>query len=147
MEKLSRTLRALARADTLIATIWLTVAAKRGGLIWLAALIATLGFGMLNAAGYFAIEPRLGSLWAATCVAAADFLIAAGLLVVSSFVRPKRDLDLALELRDNAIEQLAAIAANPVDLAGRALLVPLTAVVSRYLRTAAGGAPKGPGEK
>jgi hypothetical protein len=59
-------------------------------------------------------------------------------------VRPRRDLDLALELRDNAIEQLAAISANPIDLAGRALLAPLTGVVTRYLRSAAAGAPKAP---
>ena len=144
MEKLSRTLRALARADTLIATIWLNVAAKRVALIGLAALIATLGFGMLDAAGYFALEPHVGSLGAAIAVAVVDFLIAAILLIASSFVRPKRDLDLALELRDNAVEQLAAIAANPVDLAGRALLAPLTGVVTRYLRSAAGGAPKAP---
>jgi len=144
MDKLSRTLRALGRADTLIATIWLTVAAKRGGLIWLAALIATLGLGMLDAAGYFALEPHVGSLWAAILVAVVDFLIAAILLAASSFVRPKRDLELALELRDTAIEQLAAIAANPVDLAGRALLAPLTGVVSRYVRSAVGGAPKEP---
>ena len=144
MEKLSRILRALARADTLIATIWLTVAAKRGGLIGLAALIATLGFGMLNAAGYFALDPRIGSLWAALSIAAVDFVVAAIVLAASSFVRPRRDLDLALELRDNAVEQLAAIAANPLDLAGRALLAPLTGVVSRYLRSAAAGVPKEP---
>ena len=144
MDKLSRTLRALGRADTLIATIWLTVAAKRGALIGLAALVATLGLGMLDAAGYFALEPRLGSLGAAISVAAADFVIAAVLLAASFFVRPRRDLDLALELRDNAIEQLAAISANPIDLAGRALLAPLTGVVTRYLRSAAAGAPKAP---
>ena len=142
MEKLSRGLRALARADTLIATIWLAVAAKRGALLALAALVAALGFGMLDAAGYFALEPRVGSLWAAASVAGADFLIAAMLLLAASYVRPGRDLDLALELRDNAIEHLAAIAANPVDLAGRALLTPLTAVVLRHLRSAIGRGPK-----
>ncbi len=147
MEKLNRALRALARADTLIATIWLTVAAKRGALLALAALIAALGFGMLDAAGYFALEPRIGSLWAAAAVAGADFLIAAILLLAASFVRPGRDLELALELRDNAIEQFAAIAANPVDLAGRALLAPLTGMVLRSLRSTVARAPKEPKEK
>ncbi len=144
MEKLTRSLRALARADALIATIWLTVAAKRGALLGLAALVAALGFGMLDAAGYFALEPPIGPLWAAMSVAGADFLIAVILLVAASTVRPGRDLDLALELRDNAFEQIAASAANPVDLAGRALLGPLTGIVSRYLRSAIGGAPKEP---
>jgi hypothetical protein len=147
MEKLTRSLRALARADTLIATIWLAVAAKRGALSALAALIAALGFGMLNAAGYFALEPHVGALWAAMSVAVADFLIAAILLVAASAVRPGRDLDLALELRDNAYEQIAASAVNPMDLAGRTLLGPLTGIVSRYLRSAVGGAPKSPKEK
>ncbi len=147
MEKLSRGLKALARADTLIVTIWLAVAAKRGVLVALAALIAALGCGMLDAAGYLALEPRLGALGAAACVAVADFLIAAILLFAAFAVRPGRDLELALELRDNAVEQLAAMAANPVDLAGRAMLGPLTGLILRSLRSAVGRAPKEPKEK
>jgi hypothetical protein len=147
MEKLTRSLRALARADTLIATIWLTVAAKRGALLALAALIAALGFGMLNAAGYFAIEPHIGPIWAAVVVAAVDFLIAVVLLVVAAYVRPGRDLDLALELRDNAFEQIAAVAANPADIATQALLGPLMGIVSRQLRAFVGRAPKETKEK
>ncbi len=147
MEKLTRSLRALARADTLIATIWLAVAAKRGALLALAALIAALGFGMLNAAGYFALEPHAGAIWAAISVAGADFLIAVILLVAASTVRPGRDLDLALELRDNAFEQIAAVAANPMDIASQALLGPLMGIVSRQLRSFVGRAPKEPKEK
>ncbi len=144
MEKLSRGLKALARADTLIVTIWLAVAARRAVLLALAALIAALGFGMLDAAGYLALEPRLGALGAAACVAGADFVIAAILLFAALAVRPGRDLELALELRDNATEQLAAMAANPVDLAGRAMLGPLTGLILRSLRSAVGRAPKEP---
>ncbi len=147
MEKLTRSLRALARADTLIATIWLTIAAKRGVLLALAALIAALGFGMLDLAGYFALEPHIGPLWAAASVAGADFVIAAILLLAASYVRPGRDLELALELRDNAIEQFAAVTANPVDLASQALLGPLTGIVLRTLRSAVGRAPKEAKEK
>lgn len=147
MEKLTRSLRALARADTLIATIWLTVAAKRGALLALAALIAALGFGMLDAAGYFALEPRIGAVWAAVSVAGADFVIAVILLVAASYVRPGRELDLALELRDNAFEQIAAAAANPVDIASQALLGPLMGIVSRQLRSFVGRAPKETKEK
>lgn len=147
MEKLTRSLRALARADTLIATIWLTVAAKRGALLALAALIAALGFGMLDAAGYFALEPRIGAVWAAVSVAGADFVIAVILLIAASYVRPGRELDLALELRDNAFEQIAAAAANPVDIAGQALLGPLMGIVSRQLRSFVGRAPKETKEK
>ena len=69
-------------------------------------------------------------------------MIAAILLLAASYVRPGRDLELALELRDNAIEQFAAVAANPVDLASRALLGPLTGIVLRTLRSAVGRAPK-----
>jgi hypothetical protein len=142
MERLSRSLRALARADMLIATIWLAVAAKRVALLALAALIAALGFGMLDAAAYFALEPHIGALWAATSVAGVDFLFAVILLLAASTVRPGRDLDLALELRDNAFEQLGAIAAHPADLAGSALIGPLTAIVTRYVRSAVGRPPK-----
>lgn len=142
MEKLSRALRALARADTLIATIWLAVAAKRGLLLALAALVAALGVGMLDVAGYFALEPHIGPLWGALSVAVGDFVVAALLALVASFVRPGRDLDLALELRENAVEQLSALAANPVDLAGQALIGPLTSIVLRTLRSAVGRTAK-----
>jgi hypothetical protein len=145
MERLSRALKALARADTLIATIWLTVAAKRGVLLALAALVAALGVGMLDAAGYFALEPHLGPIWAAMSVAGGDFVIAALLALIASLIRPGRDLELALELRDNAVEQLTALAANPMDLAGKALMGPLTSIVMRSLRSAVGRAPKAKG--
>ena len=69
------------------------------------------------------------------------------LLAAASTVRPGRDLDLALELRDNAFEQIAAVAASPVDLASQALLGPLMGVVSRQLRSFVGRAPKEPKEK
>jgi hypothetical protein len=145
MERLSRSLRALARAETLIARIWLTVAAKRGGLVALAVLVAALGFGMLNVAGYFALAPVIGPVWAAVVVALADFVLAAILLAIVSSMRPGRDLDLALELRDNAIEEIASVAAHPASLAGRALIGPLAGLILGQLRSVAtrgAGAPK-----
>lgn len=145
MERLSRALKALARADTLIATIWLTAAAKRGVLLALAALIAALGVGMLDVAAYFAIEPHVGAVWAAASVAGVDFVIAALLALAALLIRPGRDLELALELRGNAVEQLTSLAANPMDLAGQALMGPLTSMLLRALRSAAGRAPKAKG--
>jgi len=140
MERLSRALRALARADTLIVTIWLSVAAKRGVLLALAALAATVGFAMLDVAGYFALEPHVGPLWAALIVAGADFLVAAVLALASTFVKPGRDLELATELRDHAVEQLAGLVANPVGAAGQALVGPLTSILMQVLRSAVGRA-------
>lgn len=137
MEPLSRGLKALARADTLIATIWLTVAVRRAIVLGLAALVAALGFAMLNAAGYFALEPRLGAVWAALCVAGCDFAIAIVLAFIASLVRPGRDLDLALELHDHAVEHVSGLAAHPLQLAGRALIGPLVALLLRLLMRAA----------
>ena len=65
-------------------------------------------------------------------------VIAAVLLFAAFAVRPGRDLELALELRDHATEQLAAMAANPLDLAGQAMLGPLSGLILRSLRSAVG---------
>ncbi|MBV8663161.1 MAG: hypothetical protein JO107_08665 [Hyphomicrobiales bacterium] len=140
MERLSRALAALARADVLIATIWLNVAARRAAFLALAALVAALGVAMLNVAGYFWLEPRFGAFGAALAVACGDFVVAALLALAAALARPRRDLDLALELRDHAVEQLTSLAANPLDLAGEALLGPLTSVLIRTLRSATGRA-------
>jgi hypothetical protein len=137
MEPLSRSLKALARADRMVVTIWLRAAVKRGVVLALAALIAALGFAMLNAAGYLALEPRLGPVWAALAVAGCDFVIAAGLAFVASLMRPGRDLDLALELHDHAVEHVSGLAAHPFQLAGRALVGPLVALLLRLLARAA----------
>jgi hypothetical protein len=134
MERLSRSLRTLIRADMLVARIWLRMAARRSALLGLAALAGTLGLGMLNVAGYFALEPRLGPLWAAVAAALCDFAIAAALAFASLQVRPGRDLDLALELRDNAIEQLSGLARDPADLASQALMGTLTSIALRAVR-------------
>lgn len=136
MERLSRGARAFARAETLIATIWFTVAAKRAALLALAALVAALGVAMLDAAGYLALEPRVGPAWAALCVAGGDFAIAAILAFAASRVRPGRDLDLALELRSQAVEQFGGLAANPIHLVGRALIGPLAGLLLQLLRSA-----------
>ena len=136
MEPLSRSLKALARADKMVATIWLRAAIRRGVVLALAALVAALGFAMLNAAGYFALEPRLGPAWAALCVAGCDFVVAAMLALVASLMRPGRDLDLALELHDHAIEHVSGLAAHPLQLAGRALIGPLVAFLLRLLMRA-----------
>ncbi len=138
MERLSRALAALARAEVLIATIWLHVAARRVVLMALAALVAALGVAMLNVAGYFWAEPRWGASGAALAVACGDFVVAALVALTASLARPRRDLDLAHELRDHAVEQLTSLAAHPLDLAGEILLGPLTSVLIRALRSATG---------
>lgn len=137
MEPLSRSLKAMARADLMVATIWLRAAVRRGVVLALAALVAALGFAMLNAAGYFALEPRLGAVWAALCVAGCDFVIAIVLAFIASAVRPGPDLDLALELHDHAVEHMSGLAAHPLQLAGRALIGPLVALLLRLLSRAA----------
>ncbi len=148
MEKLTRSLRALARADTLIATIWLTVAAKRGALLALAALIAALGFGMLNAAGYFALEPHIGPIWAAVVGRRRGFpdrrdsvgrgLLSCGRGAISIW-------------RSNSGTTLSSRSppSPPIPWISRrqALLGPLMGIVSRQLRSFVGRAPKETKEK
>jgi hypothetical protein len=134
MDKLTRALRALFHADTLIATIWLRVVGRQAALFVIAGLTAIFGLGLLNVAGYLAIAPIISPIWAALGMAGADLLIAALVLSIAVRAKPGRDLGLALELRDNAIENLSMLARNPLALAGNALVVPLLTGLVKGLR-------------
>lgn len=134
MDKVTRALRALFHADTLIATIWLRVMGRQMALFVFAGLTAVFGLGLLNFAAYLAIAPAIGPIWAALAMAIADLLVAALLLSLAIRAKPGRDLGLALELRDNAIENLSMLARNPLELAGNALVVPLLTGLVKGLR-------------
>jgi hypothetical protein len=160
IDRLLRDLQVLRKADVLIAKVWVNVLLRRAGLIAFAALIAIFGLAMANVAGFYALEPSVGPVWAATIGAAVDLLIAAIVLLIASKSQPGPEIDLALGVREMAIEAIATDARdvkltldavvgevrgvranitqlvhNPLDVAAQKLLVPAVLSLLRGLRS------------
>ena len=115
MESLVRTLRVIWRAELLIIEAKMQVAVRRIGAIAFAGLIVMFGLGMLNLAGFFALERIWGPVNAALGIAAADFLVALLLVLWASRLSGGRELALAQEVRDAGLEELEAKAERVQD--------------------------------
>ena len=159
IDHLLRDLQVLRKADILIGKIWLSVLARRLGLLAFAGLIGLFGLGMANVAGYNALQSSIGIVWAATVVAIADFAIAAIMLLLAGRSRPGPEIDIAFELRKTALESIhedardlkltidamgqeirsvkqnvTALVHNPLDVATEKLLVPAALSILRGMR-------------
>lgn len=155
-----RHLHVLLKADSLIGRIWLTVVARRFGLLVFAGLIAVFGLGMMDIAAFFALQASVGSVWAAAIIAVVDFLLAAIVLLASRYSQPGPEIDLAFEVRKMAIEaiqadardlkvtvdafgqevrsardSIAEFAHNPLDAAVQKFLIPAATSIITGLRS------------
>jgi hypothetical protein len=160
IDHLLRDLQLLRKADFLIAKIWAHVLVRRFGLFAFAALIAVFGLGMANVAGFYALQPPLGPVWAATIVAVADLIIAAIVLLAAGNSQPGPELELAFEVRKMAVDSIQAdtrdlrltvdalgqeakavkanitqLVQNPLDLAAQKVLIPAALSMLRGLRS------------
>jgi hypothetical protein len=115
MESIVRTMRIVWRAELLIIEAKLRVAAKQMGATAFAGLICVFGLGMLNVAGFFALEDAWGPIYAALGVAVIDFLIAILLLLWASRLSTGPELELARDVRDAGIQELEAKAEHIQD--------------------------------
>ena len=154
-----RDLQVLWKADLLIGKIWLNALIRRCGLVAFAGLIAVFGLGMANLAGYYALQALIGPVGAAILVASVDFAITIILLIIASKSQPGREIDVAFEVRQIAVESvqadtrdlkltldalghemkamketITALAHNPLDLAAQKLLIPASLSIVRGLR-------------
>ncbi len=154
-----RDLQLLWKADSLIGRVWLNVMARRFGLFVFAGLIGVFGLGMANAAGFYALQAPLGPVWAAASVAAADFVLAAIVLVMGRSAAPGPEMELALDVRKMALDSLRAdvrgveetldalgheirttkdmvlgFVHNPLDAAAQKLLVPAIMAIVKGMR-------------
>ena len=159
IDHLVRDLQVLRKADILIGKIWLSVLARRLGLLAFAGLIGLFGLGMANVAGYNVLQSSIGIVWAATVVAIADFAIAAVVILLAGRSRPGPEIDIALELRKTALESIhedtrdlkltidamgqeirnvkqnvTALVHNPLDVAAEKLLVPAVLSILKGVR-------------
>ena len=101
-----RHLRALLRAELLIAEIKLNALLKKTMLMAVAGVIAVFGLATLNVAAYHLLVPIWGDLWALVAVAAGDFVITGALMLAAARPSKAPTLPLATELRDQAIAAL-----------------------------------------
>jgi len=132
------------RAETAVAAARLHTVMRRSVLLASAALIAALGLCMLNIAAYLALEPLWGSVWAATAVAAVDFLLAIIMGLAALAAKQSSELSAAIELRQAAIDELSGRGDrfqrlfgdghDSIDMALLAVAVPLMTKIIRGLR-------------
>jgi len=115
MESVVRTMRIIWRAELLIIEAKLAVAVKRIGATAFAGLVCIFGLGMLNVAGFFALEAAWGPVYAALGVAGIDFAVAALLMLWAGRVSPGPELELACEVRDAGLKDLEAKAEHVQD--------------------------------
>ncbi|MCB5175665.1 MULTISPECIES: phage holin family protein [Microvirga] len=106
MDDVVRNLRVLWRAETIIADIRFRQVAIRSGLKGIAALLVAFAFLMGNLAAFFALEQVWGPIWAAAIIALASLAVAALLLLVAARAKPGREMELALEVRNAALQAL-----------------------------------------
>ena len=96
------------KAECLIGKIWVNVMARRLGLFAFAGLLAVLGLGMANMAGFLGLQTYWGPVWAATAVAIADFALAGIVIALGRSAAPGPEMELAVEVRNMAIASLEA---------------------------------------
>jgi len=144
LDAFQRHLRALWRAEMLIAQIKLSALLKKGGLMIFAGLIAVFGLATLNFAAYRALTPLWGEVWALVAVALGDFVIAGILIAIAARSSDTPEIPLAEELRDQAIagleldarlavDEVTGLVRRPIQLAGSASAI-LASIVTAILR-------------
>lgn len=114
---------------------------------------------MVNVAGYEALRDAMGTRWAATVVAAVDFVVAALVLLVAGNSRPGPELDVVFDVWKMALDSIQADARdvklaldalghevqsikatmrqlvhNPLDIAAQKVLIPASLSIIRGLR-------------
>jgi hypothetical protein len=160
VEDLVDNLHAVRQSDAIIGRLWVDAVTRRLGLFALAGLIAIFGLGMTNVAGFYALLESEGPIWAAGVVAAADFVLAAIVALVSRRVKPDPEIERAFDARNMAIESIRAdvsdlksstdafvqdigdakdsiveFAHDPLDSAVQKLLIPAATSIINGLRT------------
>ena len=148
IDSLVANLRALLRANSIIADIHARRLVARSSLTGFAALIAAFGLLMLGLAAYFALERVLGPVWAAASVGLANCAIALVLVLIASRIKPGRDLELAREVHRTAMDALMADGRtleaeivsfkqafrHPLDSVLPGLIVPLATILIKIIQ-------------
>jgi hypothetical protein len=106
MDSVARNLRILWRAESIIADIRIRQTMTRSSLRGVAALLGTFAFLMGNLSLFFALQQAWGRIWAAAVIALANLLLAVVMLIVAQRSKPGREMELAFEVRNSALQAL-----------------------------------------
>jgi hypothetical protein len=159
MDRTMRNLRALWRAESIVADVRLRQFVTRVGLRTAAAALGLFGLMMANIAVFFALQQVWGPIWAAAAIGGFNIALALILFVVAARIDAGRELDLAMEVRNLALQELEVDARalqtqfvglrdevigmkqslgsfirHPLDAALPQLLVPLAGLIIKSLR-------------
>ena len=108
MSTITRNLQLFWRAERVLAEARIKLTTRKIILGVVAGIACLFAWGMLNVAGYFALEPAVGKAWAAFIVGAVDIVLAALLVLVAQGLQPGPEEDMVREVRDMALGEMAA---------------------------------------
>lgn len=106
MNRISRNIAIILRAERLIARRRMAVMVNQTGLLAFAVLVAGLALVMLNVAAFFALQDNMSPQNAALLVSLADVILAVVIIMVASRMNSDKELEPVVEVRDIAIEDL-----------------------------------------
>jgi len=146
-DNVARNLRALWRADRIIAEIRLRHLLTGLGLKAFAALFAAFGLLMLELAAYFALVLVWSAIVSAAVLGLFNFVVAAIIVLVAVRQPSGHELELASEVHSSAIDALQIEAQalhgeirgafhNPLDSVLPSLVLPLIRIAIRGLKSA-----------
>jgi len=144
-ENIVKNLRVLWRADRIIADIRMRHMLIGLGLRAFAALIAAFGLLMLELSAYFALVQIWSAIIAAAILGGVNFMIAAILFMIAARPPAGRELELASEIHNSAVDalqiearavqsQFSGMVHHPLNSALPMLLVPLITIIVRSLK-------------
>ena len=144
-ENIVKNLRVLWRADRIIADIRMRHMLIGLGLRAFAALIAAFGLLMLELSAYFALVQIWSAIIAAAILGGVNFVIAAILFMIAARPPAGRELELASEIHNSAVDalqiearavqsQFSGMVHHPLNSALPMVLVPLITIIVRSLK-------------
>jgi len=108
MSTMTRNLQLFWRAERVLAEARIKLTTKKLILGVVAGIACLFAWGMLNIAGYFALEPSAGKAGAALIVGLIDVVIAGLLVAVAQALQPGPEEDMVREVRDMAVGEIGA---------------------------------------
>jgi hypothetical protein len=106
MNRISRNISIILRAERMIARRHMAVLRNQTGILVFAALVGAIGLVMLNIAAFYWLNTSWSPSAAALMVALVNLVLAGGLVTIASRQSPETGLGEITELRDLAIEDL-----------------------------------------
>lgn len=152
MNRISRNISIILRAERMIARRHMTVLRNQTGMLGFAALVAGIGLIMLNVAAFYTLRASLSPQVSALIVALVNLGLAALLVALAGKQSAETELEPLTEVRDLAIEDLEVelqgvvtearelkdnvrrIARDPLGTALPAMLIPLLTSLLSHIR-------------